>query len=149
MKLKQVIKCENAPAIEVTWVDENDIPVKCQTYSNAQTVELLEDLGEDKAEYVELIAEVAATYTPEEVVPPVRKAVIRDWEFRNRFNQEQLVGVLRAAMAGDNTAALVWLALSTASDGVDLKNKETIQGVQYIAATYPDLKIDPEVILKS
>lgn len=147
MKLKQVIKCENAPAIEVTWVDENDIPVKCQTYSNAQTVELLEDLGEDKAEYVELIAEVAATYTPEEVVPPVRKAVIRDWEFRNRFTQEQLVGVMRAALSGDDVAALVWLALCTASDGVDLDKPENIDGVKYLAATYPTLGIDAAVVL--
>lgn len=147
MKLKQVIKCENAPAIEVTWVDENDIPVKCQTYSNAQTVELLEDLGEDKAEYVELIAEVAATYTPEEVVPPVRKAVIRDWEFRNRFTQAQLVGVMRAALSGDDVAALVWLALYTASDGVDLDKPENIDGVKYLAATYPTLGIDAAVVL--
>lgn len=64
MKLKQVIKYENAPALEATWVDENDVAVKCQVYSNAQLAELLADLGEDRTGHEETVAEVAATYTP-------------------------------------------------------------------------------------
>ncbi len=147
MKLKQVIKCDNAPAIEVTWVDDNDFPSKCRTYSNAQMAELAADLGADAARYQDLLDEIAATYVEPEEPSTVRKSVIRDWEFRNRFTQAQLVGVMRAAMAGDNTAALVWLALSTASDGVDLDKPEHIGGVNYLAATYPDLKIDPKTVL--
>jgi hypothetical protein len=77
----------------------------------------------------------------------VNQRVIRDWEFRNRFTQSQLIGIMRAAMAGDDVAALVWLKLSTASDGVDLTDMEVSQGVQYIAATHPELAIDPAVIL--
>ncbi len=84
---------------------------------------------------------------PVEPEPEKPRRTIRDWEFRNRFTQEQLVGVMRAAMAGDNTAALVWLALSTASDGVDLDKPEHIGGVNYLAATYPGLKIDPKTVL--
>jgi len=64
VKLKQIIKCDNAPALEATWVDENDTPIKCKTYSNAQTVELLADLGEDRTGHEETVAEVAATYVP-------------------------------------------------------------------------------------
>jgi hypothetical protein len=72
---------------------------------------------------------------------------IRDWEFRNRFTQAQLVGIMRAAMTGDDVAALVWLRLSTASDGVDLDDPDSVAGVQYVATTYPALGIDPAVIL--
>jgi len=84
---------------------------------------------------------------PVEPEPEKPRRTIRDWEFRNRFTQEQLVGVMRAALSGDDVAALVWLALCTASDGVNLDSKEHIKGVQYIATVYPELKIDPAVIL--
>lgn len=84
---------------------------------------------------------------PVEPEPEKPRRTIRDWEFRNRFTQEQLVGVMRAALSGDDVAALVWLALCTASDGVNLDTPEHIKGVQYIATVYPELKIDPAVIL--
>ena len=84
---------------------------------------------------------------PVEPEPEKPRRTIRDWEFRKRFTQEQLVGVMRAALSGDDVAALVWLALCTASDGVNLDSKEHIKGVQYIATVYPELKIDPAVIL--
>lgn len=73
--------------------------------------------------------------------------VIRDWEFRNRFTQPQLVGIMRAGMAGDDIAALLWLQLCTASDGVDLNDPANIGGVQYIASAYPDLNINPVEVL--
>lgn len=75
---------------------------------------------------------------------PVRR-VIRDWEFRNRFTQAQLVGIMRAAMLGDDVSALVWLRLSTASDGVNLDDPDNIAGVQYVASLDPT--IDPAVVL--
>lgn len=84
---------------------------------------------------------------PVEPEPEKPRRTIRDWEFRNRFTQEQLVGVMRAALSGDDVAALVWLALCTASDGVDLDKPENIDGVKYLAATYPTLGIDAAVVL--
>lgn len=77
------------------------------------------------------------------LVTPFR--IIRDWEFRNRFTQAQLVGIMRAAMLGDDVAALVWLRLSTASDGVNLDDPDNIAGVQYVATLDPT--IDPAVVL--
>ena len=70
MILKQVIRYENAPALEATWVDENDAVIKCQAYSNhpEQMAMLRADLGADAAQYESLIAEVEATYVPPE--PP-------------------------------------------------------------------------------
>lgn len=76
---------------------------------------------------------------------PAAPRVIRDWEFRNRFTQAQLVGIMRAAMLGDDVAALVWLRLSTASDGVDLDDPDNVAGVQYVATL--DATIDPAVVL--
>jgi hypothetical protein len=79
--------------------------------------------------------------------PIVSPRVIRDWEFRNRFSQPQLVGIMRHAMAGDDIAALVWLKLSTASDGIDLDDPDNVAGVFYVASTYPELAVDPAVVL--
>lgn len=84
-----------------------------------------------------------SSFEPAPASPPSR--IIRDWEFRNRFTQAQLVGIMRAAMLGDDVAALVWLRLSTASDGVDLDDPDNIAGVQYVATIDPS--IDPVVVL--
>ena len=64
MILKQVIKYPNAPALEATWVDENDVVIKRHAYSNGQMDMLRADLGADAAQYESLIAEVEATYSP-------------------------------------------------------------------------------------
>ena len=64
MILKQVIRYTNADALEATWVDENDVVVKCQAYSNGQMNMLRADLGADALKYKALIDEVAATYVP-------------------------------------------------------------------------------------
>ena len=64
MILKQLIKYDNAPALEATWVDANDVIVKCHAYSNGQMDMLRADLGTDLPNYEELINEVASTYVP-------------------------------------------------------------------------------------
>lgn len=71
MIVKQLIRYTNAPAIEATWVDENDVVVKCQAYSHhpEQMAMLRADLGADAAQYEDLIAEVEATYVPPEPDP--------------------------------------------------------------------------------
>lgn len=69
MILSQLIKYENAPALEATWVDDNGVVVKCHAYSNAQMQELRADLGADAAQYESMIAEVEATYVPPPPAP--------------------------------------------------------------------------------
>lgn len=71
MILKQVIRYTNAPAIEATWVDENDVVIKCHAYSNnpEQMDMLRADLGADAAQYESMIAEVEATYVPPPPTP--------------------------------------------------------------------------------
>ena len=84
---------------------------------------------------------------PVEPEPEPPRRVLRDHELRARFSQGQLVGIMRAGIAGDDVAMTLWLAFSTASDGVDLDKPEHVMGVHYIAATYPELAINPAVIL--
>ncbi len=72
MILKQLIHYTNADALEATWVDENDVVIKCQAYSNGQMDMLRADLGADAAQYESLIAEVEATYAPP-VMPPIEQ----------------------------------------------------------------------------
>lgn len=66
MILKQLRCYTNADAIEATWVDENDVAIKCQAYSHhpEQMAMLRADLGADAAQYEDMIAEVEATYVP-------------------------------------------------------------------------------------
>ena len=80
MTLKQLIRYTNAPALEATWVDENDAVIKCHAYSNhpEQMAMLRADLGADAAQYESLIAEVEATYVPPEPQPiPVPQQITR------------------------------------------------------------------------
>lgn len=89
MILKQVIKYNNAPALEATWVEVITLPqqeispgvvdlalrtqevvVKCRAYSNSQMDLLAADLGDDAPQYQSLMDEIAATYIPSEPEPP-------------------------------------------------------------------------------
>lgn len=91
MILKQLIRYDNAPALEATWVETITLPqqeitpgvadlalrtqevvVKCQAYSNhpEQMAMLRADLGADAAAHEALIAEIEATYVPPEPEPP-------------------------------------------------------------------------------
>lgn len=64
MIVKQLIRYTNSDALEATWVDENDVVIKCQAYSNhpEQMAMLRADLGTDAAQYEDLLAELEATY---------------------------------------------------------------------------------------
>ena len=74
MIIKQVIRYENAPAIEATWADENGVVIKCHAYSDGQMDMLRADLGADAAQYESMIAEVEATYEPPVVTPAQKRA---------------------------------------------------------------------------
>ena len=60
MIFKQLIKYDNAHCLEATWVDENDVVIKCHAYSNGQMNMLRADLGADADAHEALIAEVEA-----------------------------------------------------------------------------------------
>lgn len=64
MKIKSVIRYDNAHAIEVTWVDDEGNVARCHIYANSQMQELRSDLGGQASEYESLIAAVEATEEP-------------------------------------------------------------------------------------
>jgi hypothetical protein len=67
--LKEVIHYKDTNSVEATWVDENDIQVKCHSYADVQMDMLRADLGDDIAAYEELITLVEANITP--YIPPL------------------------------------------------------------------------------
>lgn len=114
--IKQVIRYTNADAIEATWVDENDVVIKCQAYSNhpEQMAMLRADLGADAAQYEALIAEVEATYVPPAPQPiPVPQQVTRAQGKAALIMQGHWQGVLDyvAAIADPTQRALANIAL--------------------------------------
>ena len=62
--LQGVIRYDNAPAIEATWVDVDGNVVKCHVYGNTQMEELRRDLGVYASQFEALIAGVEATQEP-------------------------------------------------------------------------------------
>ena len=102
MILKQLIRYTNADALEATWVDESDVVIKCQAYSNhpEQIALLRADLGADAAQYESLIAEVEATYVPPEPVPPYVPASVTMRQARLALLGAGLLASVDAAIDG-------------------------------------------------
>lgn len=101
MILKQIIKYDNTPALEATWVNENDVVIKCHAYSNhpEQIAMLRADLGADAADHEVLIAEVTATYVPPEPEPELSQFEKDRIRYQKRASVKDS---LIAYMAADN-----------------------------------------------
>jgi hypothetical protein len=95
--LKQVIKYDNANVLEATWVNRiahpqvgtpasedyqpervEEVVVRCHAYADVQMDDLEADLGDDAAQYADLIAEVRANAEQpnQELVEAQRRAAI-------------------------------------------------------------------------
>jgi len=63
--------------------------------------------------------------------PPVEqpRRVLRDWEFRDRFTQQEQLAILSQAFSGNVQAQYLLFKLQTASDGVNLDSLEVVAGV--------------------
>ena len=107
MILKQLIRYTNAPALEATWVNENDVAIKRHAYSNGQMDMLRADLGADAAQYEEMIAEVEATYVPPEPQPiPVPQQVTMRQARLELLKRELLDDVEAVITAADREAQI-------------------------------------------
>ena len=114
MILKQVIRYTNADAIEATWVDENDVVIKCHAYSNGQMNMLRADLGADAAQHEALIAEIEATYVPPEPEPiEARQAAAWD-RIKAERDRRKFAGVKVGAhwFHSDDSSRIQQLALA-------------------------------------
>lgn len=107
MILLQIIRYENAPALEASWgeliqLPDVEIPAvldgegneveptrvepggvqavvhKCQAYANNQMAELAADLGPDAPQYQALMDEIAATYVPP--LPPTQDELLASYQ---------------------------------------------------------------------
>ena len=71
-QLKQVTHYPDTNSVEATWVDENDVVIKCHSYADVQMQMFRDDaaeLGGDIAEYEDLIALVESNIKPAEPEP--------------------------------------------------------------------------------
>lgn len=110
MILKQVIKYDNAPALEAMWCDENENITKCQAYSADQMDMLAADLGDDAPTYQALMDEIAAQYVPPEPQAIPVPQVISRRQAKQALLQAGLLDVADAAIAasGDRAAQIDW-----------------------------------------
>jgi hypothetical protein len=133
MILKQIIRYTNADALEATWVDENDVVIKCHAYSNhpEQMDMLRADLGADAAAHEALISEIEATYVPPEPAPLVDRQAAAWERIKTERDRRKYLGVkvgqhwfhsddpsriqqLALAMMGASIpAGLMWKTLTT------------------------------------
>ena len=90
--LKQVIHYLDTNLVEATWVDENNVVIKCHSYADVQMQMFRADVAEfggDIAEYEELIALVEANIKPVEPEPlPILSCT--PWQIRKKLNKEGL-----------------------------------------------------------
>jgi hypothetical protein len=109
MILKQVLYIDRANAIEVTWVDDKGINVKCRCYAGDQMDELEADLGADAAAYADLIASTRAKVPPYIPPPPEIPFSVTPFQAKAAILQAGLLPAVEAALAAASPIAqLAW-----------------------------------------
>ena len=74
----------------------------------------------------------ATTVNPNYLIDTASPRVIPASEFRDRFTQTELAGVLSAAYSGDVNCQLLLLKVQTNTDGIQLDSTDTVQGIGYL-----------------
>lgn len=106
MILKSVIHYPDTNSVEATWVDADDVQVKCHSYADVQMDMLEADLGDDAQAYAEMIAAVKAGIKPYVHPPLTTDAIVAAMD--NLFNataqakryDNRITCALRAGYAG-------------------------------------------------
>jgi hypothetical protein len=110
MILKQIIYIDRTNAIEVTWVDDEGINVKCRCYAGDQMDELEADLGADAATYADLIASTRARVPPYIPPPPEIPFSVTPFQAKAALLGAGLLPAVEAAIAAASPIAqLAWL----------------------------------------
>jgi len=112
MILKQVIHYPDSNSVEATWVDSEDVQVRCHSYADVQMDMLREDLSDDAAEYAELIAMVEAGIKPADpvVIPPIS---VSPRQIRQALTAAGLRTSVEAAIAGNTQDIKDWYEFAT------------------------------------
>ena len=90
--LKQVIHYPDTNSVEATWVDDNDVVIKCHSYADVQMDMFKADIlnfGGNPADQADLIALVESNIKPVEPEPlPILSCT--PWQIRKKLNKEGL-----------------------------------------------------------
>ena len=90
--LKQVIHYKDTNSVEATWVDSEDVAIKCHSYADCQMQMFRNDViefGGDITEHEEMIALVESNIKPVEPQPlPILSCT--PWQIRKKLNKEGL-----------------------------------------------------------
>lgn len=112
MILKQVIRYDNAVAIEATWIDENDVTVRSTAYSGDQMGLFRADVaqyGGDISLYEDLIAQVEADFVPEPPQPAPIPTIVSMRQARLALLQAGILSTVNQAIANSNeTDKITW-----------------------------------------
>ena len=104
--LKQVIHYPDTNSVEATWVDENDVVIKCHSYADVQMQMFRDDVAEfggDITEHEELIALVESNIKPAEPAPlPILSCT--PWQIRKKLNKEGLREAVEAYVASEQAS---------------------------------------------
>lgn len=131
MILKQLIRYTNADALEATWIDKDDVVIKCHAYSNGQMDMLRADLGADAGAHETLIAEIEATYVKSEPAPPVALN-LSSLTFLDLFTEYEQIAVASAAMS--NVQAKLWYDRTFAAEYIDISDPRTKAGLEALVS---------------
>ena len=105
--LKQVIHYPYTNSVEATWVNSEDVVIKCHSYADVQMQMFRDDVfefGGDVAEYEELIALVESNINPAEPEPiPVPQEI----------SKAQGIAVMSKVSVGESN---LWLAVKAYFD---------------------------------
>lgn len=85
IKLKSVIHHAPTNSVEATWVAADDVQVKCHSYHETQMDWLEADLGDDAADYADLIATVRAG-----IVPPTAQDIAAEFAAAKTAKNNQI-----------------------------------------------------------
>ena len=105
--LKQVIHYTDTNSVEATWIDENDVVIKCHSYADVQMHMFRDDvaeLGGDITEYEKLIALVESNIKPVEPEPVL---------VPQEISKAQGVAVMSQVPVGESN---LWLAVKAYCD---------------------------------
>ncbi len=101
MILKKIIHYPDTNSVEATWVDANDIPIRCHSYADSQLALLESDLGAAAAAHADMLALVRANIQPYVEPPPVIPDTVLMYQAR------------LALLAAGITAAMVEAVIAT------------------------------------
>lgn len=108
MILKQVIHYPDTNSVEATWVDENNVVIKCHSYADVQMDMFRKDISEFGAEPIGTEALESLIATVESNIQPVEPAPLAilsctPWQIRKKLNKEGLRDAVEAYVASDQS----------------------------------------------